>query len=121
MRLPMSTPQFISDAIEPVAATFDATAMARGEAGLPGEFAWRGRRYRVVEVEEAWVTSSPEGGSGEMYLRRHWWRVRTIRLDSPTMAAGPIMTIYFERQARRGGGGHAAKARWWLYTIEEAG
>jgi hypothetical protein len=41
-----------------------------------------------------------------MYLRRHWFRVRT--------AGGEQMTLYCERQAKNA---KRPKARWWLYTV----
>jgi len=101
--------QFISEPIEPEAGTFDARVMARGEPGLPGHFTWRGVRYAVADVIEEWKSSQREGGSGELYLRRHWYKVRT---DPPA-----VMTLYCERQP----GGRtraAAKRRWWVYTVE---
>jgi hypothetical protein len=96
--------QFVSEAIEPKAGTFEASAMARGEPGLPTEFTWRGARYVVAEVLSTWKTSTAD--RGEMYLRRHWFRVRT--------AGGERMTLYCERQAKNA---KRPKARWWLYTI----
>ncbi len=101
----MIVEQFISEPLSPEDGTFDAGGMARGEAGLPGRFRWRERTYRVVEVLTAWKTTSPEGGSGEVYLRRHWWEVLT---DQEL-----IMKIYCERQQR----GRDAKGRWFVYTV----
>ena len=87
--------QFVSEPITPLADTFDLDAMSRGEPGLPGRFVWRGDQYTVVEVLERWKESGParEGGR-ELYLRRHWYRVRTD--------GGLVMKIYFDRQARSG-------------------
>jgi phosphoribosylglycinamide formyltransferase-1 len=96
--------QFVSEAIEPTPGTFDAAAMSRGEPGLPREFAWRGTTYRVAELLSTWKTSTAE--RGEMYLRRHWFRLRTT--------GGEQMTLYCERQAKNA---KRPKARWWLYTI----
>ena len=96
--------QFVSEAVEPRAGSFDAAAMSRGEPGLPREFRWRGRWYAVAELLSSWKSSTAE--RGEMYLRRHWFRVLT--------ATGETMTLYCERQAKNT---KKPKARWWLYTI----
>ena len=42
--------RFISEAVVPVAGTFDATRMAAGEPGLPEAFQWRGRLFEVAAV-----------------------------------------------------------------------
>ncbi len=97
--------RFISESLTPIKGSFDPTGIARGEPGMPLRFVWRDRPLRVVDVEEVWKTSSPEGGSGEMYLRRHWWKVR--------VDTGQVMTIYCERQAKR----RNAKSRWFVYTV----
>jgi hypothetical protein len=79
--------------------------MAAGEPGLPGRFLWRGKEHEVATVLRKWKESGPcHHGSGEMYLRKHWYEIITV--------AGERMTIYFERQSRG-----KAKARWWLYTV----
>ncbi len=99
--------EFVSERLVPVAGTADMAGMSRGEPGLPGRFAWRGREYSVVGVLRKWKTSGPcDHGSGERYLRRHWYEIRT--------QPGLIMTIYCQRQApsvkRR-------KGRWWIYSV----
>ena len=102
------TEQFISEPIEPAPGAADATAMARGEPGLPATFTWRGRAYHVAGRLDTWKQSGPSS-CGERYLRRHWFRVQTLE--------GPVMTLYCLRQpasARR------AKARWWLYSLQAA-
>ncbi len=104
MSQPKLSQEFVSEAIEPAAASFEADAMARGEPGLPGEFAWRGRQYRVGQVLRKWKTSTAE--RGEMYLRRHWFAIIT--------ECGRQMTLYCERQARSS---RKPKLRWWLYSI----
>ena len=79
--------------------------MATGAPGLPREFSWKGGKFAVLEVLECWKeTGSCRHGSGERYIRKHWFRIR----------AGPDteMEIYFERQARAKTG-----SRWRLYTI----
>lgn len=98
--------QFISEAIEPVAGTFDASGMSRGEPGLPARFCWRGNQYTVAHIRRRWKSSQREGGVGNLYLRRHWFEVQTTD--------GHVMTLYCQRQASSAAG---AKARWWLYTI----
>ena len=85
--------EFISEPIAPVKGTFDTAGMARGEPGLPSRFIWRDKEYAVAEVLEKWKESGPcKGGSSEMYLRKHWFRIRCT--DSSEM------TIYFERQPK---------------------
>jgi hypothetical protein len=101
--------EFVSEELTPVAATGDPAGMARGEPGLPGRFAWRGREYRVVRVIKQWKSSGPcRNGSDELYLRKHWFQFAT---DPPA-----VMTVYFDRQARNR---RRPKARWFLYTISE--
>ncbi len=94
--------EFISEPIDPEPGSFDAAGMARGEPGLPARFSWRGREFRVSEILRTWKTSAREGGVGELYLRRHWWRIRTV--------CGEEMTLYAQRQAR-------GRRRWYLYTL----
>jgi hypothetical protein len=99
--------EFVGQAIEPTAGTFDASAMARGEAGVPREFAWRGVTYTLAELLSSWKGTGRD--RGETYLRRHWFKLRTT--------GGDVMTLYCERQARNT---KRPKARWWLYTIVRA-
>ena len=100
--------EFVSEQAVPVAGSADTSAMTRGEPGLPSGFEWRGELHEVAEVLEAWKESGAcRSGGSERYLRKHWWRIRTVR--------GLVMTIYFERQARAKRQG---KARWWVYTVE---
>ena len=102
------TEQFISEAIEPVAGTFDTAGMARGEPGLPKRFIWRDTEYTVARVLEQWKESGPCKTHGlEQYLRKHWFKVKC--------ANGVEMTLYFERQSRIK---RDHKKRWWLYTVE---
>ena len=51
--------EFVSERIVPVAGTFDAAPMTRGEPGLPGRFVWREQEYAVAEVLEAWKETGP--------------------------------------------------------------
>jgi phosphoribosylglycinamide formyltransferase-1 len=76
---------------------------------LPSRFCWGKREVEIAVVLSAWRDTGPcSHGSGEQYVRKHWFRVRTTD--------GAEMQIYFERQPRSRS---AAKARWWLYTVSE--
>ena len=99
--------EFISEPITPAPGTADTRAMGRGEPGLPKRFTWRDSEYIVVETLGAWKTSSREGGVGELYLRRHWYKVQTDR--------GDRLTLYCERQSRNRA---RPKARWFIYSRE---
>jgi hypothetical protein len=100
--------EFVCEPIQPVAGTFDPAGMARGEPGLPQRFLWRDTEYTVAAVLAVWKEDGPcKSGSGEMYLRKHWFKILTEQ--------GPRMTIYFERQPRSK---RQNKARWWLNTID---
>ena len=102
--------EFISAAIAPVGATIDAIRMSTGEPGLPRQFRWRSQTIQIARVLKTWRETGPcHHGSGERYVRKHWFEVLT---DS-----GEIMKIYFERQARS----RTKKSRWWLFTIGQAG
>ena len=96
--------EFISEAVDPKPGSFDASAMSRGEPGLPKEFTWRGQPFLVARLIETWKTSSPD--RGEMYLRRHWFRIQTT--------TGKQMVLYCQRQTKNA---KRPKARWWLYSI----
>ena len=101
--------QFISEPIEPVADTMNTGRMSRGEPGLPTRFRWRDAEHEVAEVLEQWKeTSGCRHGSGEQYVRKHWYRIRT--------ASGLEMKLYFERQARSG---RERTRRWWLFSVTE--
>ena len=101
------TEQFISETIEFSPATANASPMVAGEPGLPRRFVWRRKAYDVDEVLEKWTESGPcRNGSGEMYLRKHWYAIKTT--------TGERMKLYFERQPRSK---QQRRARWWLYTV----
>ncbi len=101
--------QFISAALHPVAGTFDAAHMSTGEPGLPRQFRFRSQTIEIARVLKTWRETGPcHHGSGETYVRKHWFEVLT---DS-----GDTMKIYFERQARS----RRNKCRWWLFTIDSA-
>ena len=101
--------QFISAAIQPVAGAFDAARMSTGEPGLPRQFRWGSQIIGIARVLKTWRETGPcHHGSGERYVRKHWFEVLT---DS-----GEIMKIYFERQPRS----RNNKSRWWLFTIGQS-
>lgn len=99
---------FIGEALTPVAGSFDATGTSRGEPALPTKFLWRGREFAVAEVLEQGKGYGP-CPSGEIYLRRHRYTVRT--------ADGTVMRIYFERHGRT----PRSRTRWWLQAVLQAG
>src|SRR5439155_13755658 len=96
--------EFVSEAIEPMCGSFDASAMSRGEPGLPGGFSWRNQSYTVARLMSKWKTTGTD--RGETYLRRHWYRIETT--------TGERMTIYCQRQT---GAGKNPKMRWWVYSV----
>jgi hypothetical protein len=100
---------FISEPITPVAGTFDSAGMSRAEPGLPGRFRWRKKEFTVAEQLETWRDHGDcRNGSGERYVRRHVFRVRT---DD-----GSVLRLYFQRTIGRGK--ISNQARWWLHSIE---
>ena len=104
----MST-HFISEAIKPKVDAIDTSRMAVGEPGFPTEFVWREKTVQVDKVLRTWRETGPcHHGSGEMYVRKHWFEVKTTD--------GRQMKIYFERQVRPGA---SKKDRWWLFSVEE--
>ena len=99
--------EFISETIEPVVETIDAARMSAGGPGLPRQFRWRSQTIQIARVVSTWRETGPcHHGSGERYVRKHWFEVLT---DS-----GETMKIYFERQPRSRRG----RNRWWLFTID---
>jgi hypothetical protein len=99
--------ELISEPLTPIAGSFDTRAMGRGEPGLPAGFTWRERTYAITHVLETWKHSEREGGSGERYLRRHYFKVR--------MDDGAVWTVYLIRKTPKSGN---VKQRWFLYTRE---
>ena len=103
----MTAEEFIGESLQPCAGPTGSPGMIAAGPVVPGCFLWRGQRHEVAEVKRVWKESGPmKGGGPEMYLRKHWFEIRT-RDDL-------VMTVYFERQARSKGDD---KRRWWLYTI----
>lgn len=98
---------FVGEAIHPEDQSFSLSPMALGKPGLPGKFSWRNRCFTVIAVLEEWKeTGNCHHGSGERYVRKHWFRIRTTE--------NLEMKIYFERQKRSSGG-----SRWRLYSLHE--
>ena len=103
--------RFIDEAIKPLTETCDFSAVAPGEPCLPREFAWGEKNIEIIEVIRTWREVGPcRNGSGEMYVRKHWYEVATTE---------GVMNIYFERQPRRGKS--PSKERWWLFSVIEIG
>ena len=98
--------EFVSESITPWRGTSDAAAMARAEPGLPKGFDWRAQSYEIVETLDRWKQSGTD--MGEVYLRRHCYRLR--------MNDGTIWTVYCLRQAPRSG---SRKRRWFLLEIDK--
>jgi hypothetical protein len=121
-----SEEQLVSEPSTPARGSFDAAAMGRGVPGLPARFTWRGRAFVVLDQLETWKTSTPGKGCGELYLRRHWFRIRVaaVAQGEPETAAGAesasgrlaVFTVYCLRQPPRGGA-REARRRWWLYSV----
>ena len=107
MPAPGPPEEFVSEPIVPAPGSFDATAMSRGEAGCPHRFSWRGRELVVEQLLSTWKSSTAD--RGEMYLRRHWFAVRTT--------TGERMTLYCDRQAHNS---KRPKSRWWVYSVAAA-
>lgn len=102
---------FVSEEIVPAPGSGLASTAARGEPAVPARFTWRGTEYRLTAILQAWKTTGPcSHGSGERYVRRHWY---TVKADPAA-----VMTLYFDRQARQK---RRPKARWWLYSIGSSG
>jgi hypothetical protein len=140
--------QLVSEPITPARGSFDAAAMARGEPGLPARFTWRGRVFVVLDLLETWKTSTPGQGCGELYLRRHWFRVRAAEVAggmagdaagdtgegsrSATRRAGPpakwakncggsggsVLLTLYCMRQPPRGGGRGSSRRWWLFSLD---
>jgi hypothetical protein len=99
---------FIGEGIKPEDVSFSASATAMGKPGLPREFSWKGKKFSVIEVLEEWKEAGDcRHGSGERYVRKHWFRIKT--------GEDQEMKIYFERQSRSSGG-----SRWRLYSVRDS-
>ncbi len=99
---------FISEPVKPLESSFDTAGMARGEPGLPHKFRWRKKEYVVAEVlDQGRQHGSCAHGSGERYVRRHTYRVRT--------EDGTLFKIYFQRSFGRA---RPQARRWWISSVE---
>jgi hypothetical protein len=104
--------RFVSQPMRPEGESFDTSRMGAGEPGLPARFRVGTTVYEVAEVlDRRREYGDCRHGSGERYLRRYVFRVRTT--------GGEILTIQFHRSFDRPRGRSAA--RWWLQWIEEPG
>jgi len=100
--------KLISESIAPNPATFDTNRMAAGEPGLPAEFVWHKEKIRIVRVLREWRDTGPcRHGSGDLYIRKHWYEVED--------EIGRTLKIYFERNPR----GKKKTARWRLFSLTE--
>ena len=99
---------FVSEPIVPVPGTFDPSGMLRGEPGLPGKFRWRRKEFTVAQELKRWRDHGDcRNGSGERYVRKHGFRIRTTD--------GDIFRLYFQRTVGRG---KMPKQRWFIHSVE---
>ena len=97
---------FIGESIVPVKESIEAISSAPGEPCVPKAFSWKGGTIEIAAVLERWKEAGDcHHGSGERYIRKHWYRVRTSQ--------GVEMRIYLERQPRG-----RSRSRWRLYTVQ---
>ena len=102
---------FVSEPITPLGTSFDPAGMARGEPGLPHQFRWRKKDYAVAGVlEQGKEHGACRHGSGERYVRRHTYLVRTTD--------GTLFRLYFQRTFGRGK--FQARRRWWVLSVTSA-
>ncbi len=102
--------RFVSEEIKPMPGEFDFPRAAPGEPAIPRRFRWRGAILEVADVKGQWKDTAPcTHGSGERYVRRHWYDIVT--------SDGRAMRLYFERKVRSP---REAKRRWWIFS-ETAG
>ncbi|MBN1870443.1 MAG: cytoplasmic protein [Candidatus Omnitrophica bacterium] len=87
--------------------SLDTSRMSAGEPGLPKEFTWRKETVAVKKVLRHWRTAGPcRHGSGEMYLRKHWYEIET--------ASGKTMKVYFQKPTK----GKGKDAGWWVFSLK---
>ncbi len=104
---PHPTARAVFEEVTAEGGVFDASAMARGEPGVPMRFRWRGTAYDVAEVLATRREVSRADASAGAYVRRHVVTVVT--------KTGERM----ELSGARGPRGGRADARWLLRTIVE--
>ncbi len=95
---------FVSGPISPLAGTFDTSGMAGGAPGIPEGFVRNGRTTRITEILGGWKLARPEPGSGELYVRRHYYRLR--------MDDGDTWVVYCLRGST---GVRTSPHRWFLH------
>ena len=101
--------RFVSERIRPDAG--DGACLkppAPGAPALPRAFRWGEQRLELAALVSEWKDTSPcRHGSGERYVRKHWFEA--VSVD------GRRVKLYMDRQAQT----RNPKARWWLFSIEE--
>jgi len=98
--------EFISEVIKPLPEELDLSQSSPGEPALPRKFYWRKETVEIAEVVRKWKSSSPcVHGSGDLYVRRHWYEIMTTD--------GREMKIYFDRNTKPL---RNAKRRWWMFS-----
>ncbi|MEM1057876.1 MAG: DUF6504 family protein [Verrucomicrobiota bacterium] len=108
---------FVSERIRVDGGEMDASYATEGGPALPVRFFWGKEEIEIGEVLQTWPDYGPcSHGSGERYLRRHYFKVR--------VTDGRIMTLYFERH-QPGRRTVTAKrrrpvSRWYLHSWEAA-
>lgn len=103
--VPPSAARAVFEEVTPEGAIFDASAMARGEPGVPMRFRWRGTTYEVAEVLSTRREVSRADASAGAYVRRH---VVTLLTKS-----GERMELSGARGPKSG----RSSARWMLRTV----
>lgn len=100
--------RFVSEELSPVPDALDLSQSSPGEPAIPRQFRWRRATVEIRQVLRKWTsTSGCRHGSGEQYVRRHWYEIVTTD--------DRHMTLYFDRQARSS---RERKKRWWVYSAE---
>jgi len=102
---PRPAARAVFEEVTPEGGDFDASAMARGEPGVPMRFRWRETTFHVAEVLATRREVSRADASAGAYVRRH---VVTI-----VTTTGERMDL----SGARGPRGGRADARWLLRTI----
>ena len=100
--------KFISEVLTPVGDVTSTAFMSRGEPGVPEAFQWGQETLQIARILETWKESGRCKSGKEMYLRKHWYVLKT--------QCGKSIKVYFERKPRSA---KQAKARWWMYSVIE--
>ncbi|MFP4510755.1 MAG: DUF6504 family protein [Spirochaetaceae bacterium] len=79
--------RMVPEAIEPEPGSFMTESMATGIPGVPRRFRWRERTYTVARVFANRKDTGPcRHGSGERYVRRHFFDIETTDGDRMTLS-----------------------------------